>query len=208
MCQSSFRYIPQGVSGPRSLTLLLASLPSYNPDLDSDPFGEDGSLWSFNYFFYNKRLKRIVFFSCRSIRFVLPSSLPLAPWAHTISAVLNYPVLCLNILPWISSCPWIAGPKTGFSISLPSGSTYTPSEAGNELDMELGEEEAEEESGGRGSEGGAEETSTVEEDRYVMVVLNPWNGWISENYLCLVCWVVALQVLLCQPLPRVPVICM
>nr|3NR5_A Chain A, Repressor of RNA polymerase III transcription MAF1 homolog [Homo sapiens] len=39
---------------------------SYNPDLDSDPFGEDGSLWSFNYFFYNKRLKRIVFFSCRS----------------------------------------------------------------------------------------------------------------------------------------------
>ncbi|XP_032704284.1 repressor of RNA polymerase III transcription MAF1 homolog isoform X1 [Lontra canadensis] len=40
---------------------------SYNPDLDSDPFGEDGSLWSFNYFFYNKRLKRIVFFSCRSI---------------------------------------------------------------------------------------------------------------------------------------------
>lgn len=40
---------------------------SYNPDLDSDPFGEDGSLWSFNYFFYNKKLKRIVFFTCRSI---------------------------------------------------------------------------------------------------------------------------------------------
>uniref|UniRef100_A0A8D1XHP9 Repressor of RNA polymerase III transcription MAF1 n=1 Tax=Sus scrofa TaxID=9823 RepID=A0A8D1XHP9_PIG len=88
--------------------------PSYNPDLDSDPFGEDGSLWSFNYFFYNKRLKRIVFFSCRSI----------------------------------------------------SGSTYTPSEAGNELDMELGEEEEEEEeeeSGGGGSEGGPEETSTMED---------------------------------------------
>lgn len=30
---------------------------SYNPDLDSDPFGEDGSLWSFNYFFYNKRTR-------------------------------------------------------------------------------------------------------------------------------------------------------
>ncbi|NWY94802.1 MAF1 polymerase, partial [Loxia curvirostra] len=42
-------------------------IPHYNPDLDSDPFGEDGSLWSFNYFFYNKRLKRIVFFTCRSI---------------------------------------------------------------------------------------------------------------------------------------------
>uniref|UniRef100_A0A8C7CD28 Repressor of RNA polymerase III transcription MAF1 n=2 Tax=Neovison vison TaxID=452646 RepID=A0A8C7CD28_NEOVI len=91
---------------------------SYNPDLDSDPFGEDGSLWSFNYFFYNKRLKRIVFFSCRSI----------------------------------------------------SGSTYTPSEAGNELDMELGEEEEEEEeeeSGGGGGEGRREETSAMEEDRCV-----------------------------------------
>ncbi|XP_006775232.1 PREDICTED: repressor of RNA polymerase III transcription MAF1 homolog [Myotis davidii] len=82
---------------------------SYNPDLDSDPFGEDGSLWSFNYFFYNKRLKRIVFFSCRSI----------------------------------------------------SGSTYTPSEAGNELDMELGEEEEELRDGG--SEGGSEETSPMED---------------------------------------------
>uniref|UniRef100_H3CJZ5 Repressor of RNA polymerase III transcription MAF1 n=1 Tax=Tetraodon nigroviridis TaxID=99883 RepID=H3CJZ5_TETNG len=44
---------------------------SYNPDLDSDPFGEEGSLWSFNYFFYNKKLKRIVFFTCRSVRSVL-----------------------------------------------------------------------------------------------------------------------------------------
>ncbi|KAK2119443.1 RNA polymerase III-inhibiting protein maf1 [Saguinus oedipus] len=85
---------------------------SYNPDLDSDPFREDGSLWSFNYF-YNKRLKRIVFFSCRPI----------------------------------------------------SGSTYTSSEAGNELDMELGEDEVEEESKSGGSGGGAEETSTMEEDR-------------------------------------------
>ena len=43
---------------------------SYNPDLDSDPFGEEGSLWSFNYFFYNKKLKRIVFLTCRSVRYV------------------------------------------------------------------------------------------------------------------------------------------
>jgi hypothetical protein len=42
-------------------------LNSYNPDLNSDPFGEDGCLWSFNYFFYNKKLKRIVFFSCRAV---------------------------------------------------------------------------------------------------------------------------------------------
>ncbi|RWS05780.1 repressor of RNA polymerase III transcription MAF1-like protein [Dinothrombium tinctorium] len=44
------------------------SLLSYNPDLNSDPFGEDGCLWSFNYFFYNKKLKRIVFFTCRAVR--------------------------------------------------------------------------------------------------------------------------------------------
>lgn len=48
---------------------------SYNPDLDSDPFGEEGSLWSFNYFFYNKKLKRIVFFTCRSVRSALAPSL-------------------------------------------------------------------------------------------------------------------------------------
>ncbi|KAG7177202.1 Repressor of RNA polymerase III transcription MAF1-like [Homarus americanus] len=33
----------------------------------SDPYSEDGCLWSFNYFFYNSRLKRIVFFTCRSV---------------------------------------------------------------------------------------------------------------------------------------------
>ncbi|XP_067856346.1 repressor of RNA polymerase III transcription MAF1 homolog [Heptranchias perlo] len=40
---------------------------SYNPDLDSDPYGEEGNLWSFNYFFYNQRLKRIVFLTCHSV---------------------------------------------------------------------------------------------------------------------------------------------
>ncbi|NXV24522.1 MAF1 polymerase, partial [Cepphus grylle] len=83
---------------------------SYNPDLDSDPFGEDGSLWSFNYFFYNKRLKRIVFFTCRSI----------------------------------------------------SGYAYTRSEAGNELDMDLGEEDAEE-----NRDGGDTESGSIEEERWV-----------------------------------------
>ena len=27
--------------------------------------GEKGSVWSFNYFFYNKKLKKILYFSCR-----------------------------------------------------------------------------------------------------------------------------------------------
>ncbi len=49
---------------------LFAFCDSYNPDLDSDPYGEEGNMWSFNYFFYNKRLKRIVFFTCRSVRWV------------------------------------------------------------------------------------------------------------------------------------------
>lgn len=40
---------------------------SYTPDMRSDPFSEDGCLWSFNYFFYNKKLKRILFFTCRHI---------------------------------------------------------------------------------------------------------------------------------------------
>lgn len=37
---------------------------SYNPDMESDPFGEEGCLWSFNYLFFNKQMKRIVFFKC------------------------------------------------------------------------------------------------------------------------------------------------
>jgi len=38
---------------------------SYNSDLEGDPFGEEGSIWSFNYFFYNRKAKRVVYFSCR-----------------------------------------------------------------------------------------------------------------------------------------------
>lgn len=48
---------------------------SYNPDLTSDPYGEDGCVWSFNYFFYNKRLKRIMFFTCRAISVYSPEYL-------------------------------------------------------------------------------------------------------------------------------------
>eukprot|EP00604_Paraphysomonas_vestita_P001216 CAMPEP_0174818396 /NCGR_PEP_ID=MMETSP1107-20130205/1063_1 /TAXON_ID=36770 /ORGANISM="Paraphysomonas vestita, Strain GFlagA" /LENGTH=253 /DNA_ID=CAMNT_0016030173 /DNA_START=62 /DNA_END=823 /DNA_ORIENTATION=+ len=36
---------------------------SYVPDMNEDPFS-DGTLWSFNYFFFNKDLKRICFFTC------------------------------------------------------------------------------------------------------------------------------------------------
>lgn len=37
---------------------------SYNPDFEGDPFLEKGSIWSFSYFFYNRKLKRIVSFRC------------------------------------------------------------------------------------------------------------------------------------------------
>ncbi|MQL72895.1 hypothetical protein Taro_005234 [Colocasia esculenta] len=37
---------------------------SYNPDFEGDPFSEKGAIWSFNLFFYNRKLKRVVSFRC------------------------------------------------------------------------------------------------------------------------------------------------
>lgn len=39
---------------------------SYNSDLESDPFGETANVWAFSYFFYNKKMKRILYLSCRA----------------------------------------------------------------------------------------------------------------------------------------------
>lgn len=36
---------------------------AYMPDMEEDPFS-DGNLWSFNYFFFNRNLKRILYFTC------------------------------------------------------------------------------------------------------------------------------------------------
>ncbi|CEG68560.1 hypothetical protein RMATCC62417_04799 [Rhizopus microsporus] len=42
---------------------------TYNPDADDDPMNdEDGYLWSVNYFFFNRKLKRMIFFSIKSER--------------------------------------------------------------------------------------------------------------------------------------------
>ena len=49
-----------------------SSIYSYNPDLQSDPFGADGGLWSFNYFWYNKKLKRVLFFRGRAVSYAAP----------------------------------------------------------------------------------------------------------------------------------------
>jgi len=39
---------------------------SYRPDDSSDPFSESGIIWSVNFFFYNRKLRRIVFLVCRA----------------------------------------------------------------------------------------------------------------------------------------------
>lgn len=54
-----------------SSSFLLASsspaslLSSTQITRDPAPVGEKGAVWSFNYFFHNKKLKRILYFSCR-----------------------------------------------------------------------------------------------------------------------------------------------
>ncbi|ONK67990.1 uncharacterized protein A4U43_C05F6010 [Asparagus officinalis] len=37
---------------------------SYKPDFEGDPFLEEGAIWSLNFFFYNRKLKRILSFRC------------------------------------------------------------------------------------------------------------------------------------------------
>jgi len=36
---------------------------SFNPEPDNDPFDEEGHLWNFNYFFYNRNLKKMLLFA-------------------------------------------------------------------------------------------------------------------------------------------------
>ncbi|KAI9096969.1 Maf1 regulator-domain-containing protein [Phlyctochytrium arcticum] len=46
---------------------------SFNPDGDVEPDAEDqGNLWSFYYFFTNRKLKRIVFFTARAVSCLAP----------------------------------------------------------------------------------------------------------------------------------------
>ena len=40
---------------------------SYRAVAEGDPFCDECNLWSFNYFFYNRKLKRILYFSCRAV---------------------------------------------------------------------------------------------------------------------------------------------
>lgn len=48
----------------RVVSLKNCQVFSYIPDMDNDPFSTPSNLWSFNYFFYNKAEKKLVFFTC------------------------------------------------------------------------------------------------------------------------------------------------
>ncbi|EIE23869.1 Maf1-domain-containing protein [Coccomyxa subellipsoidea C-169] len=48
-----------------ALALQDCDVYSYKSDGETDPFGEVGNVWSFNFFFYNRKLKRILYFACR-----------------------------------------------------------------------------------------------------------------------------------------------
>ncbi|KAM0947990.1 putative repressor of RNA polymerase III transcription Maf1 [Dioscorea sansibarensis] len=48
---------------------------SYNPDSEEDPYFEKGAIWSFNFFFYNRKLKRMVSFRCSCVSNVVTEDL-------------------------------------------------------------------------------------------------------------------------------------
>ncbi|OLY80404.1 Repressor of RNA polymerase III transcription maf1 [Smittium mucronatum] len=48
-----------------AITLEDCQVYAYNPDSESDPYGDELPVWSFNLFFFNRKLKRILFFTCR-----------------------------------------------------------------------------------------------------------------------------------------------
>ncbi|KAL3120334.1 hypothetical protein niasHT_009262 [Heterodera trifolii] len=50
------------------------SIYSYIPRYSGDPFTEDGCIWQFNFLFFNKSLKRFLFFACRALRNELKGS--------------------------------------------------------------------------------------------------------------------------------------
>lgn len=39
----------------------------YKADADADLFGDEPALWSFNYFFHNRKKRKVVYFSCRGV---------------------------------------------------------------------------------------------------------------------------------------------
>jgi len=50
-----------------AVDLKASDVYSYQSDGETDPFGEAVNVWSFNFFFYNRKLKRILYLACRAV---------------------------------------------------------------------------------------------------------------------------------------------
>jgi hypothetical protein len=74
--------------------------------MESDPFGEKGSVWSFNYFFYNRKAKRILYFSCRG----------LSKTAVELSVTTDYKYNTGGC--WGAAGPWLCGAGAGCALPL------------------------------------------------------------------------------------------
>lgn len=52
------------------LSLKDCNVYSFVPDPDANPFADEANVWSFNYFFYNAKLKRVALLTCRAVSIV------------------------------------------------------------------------------------------------------------------------------------------
>ena len=60
----------------QSINLRQCQIYSYVPDVETgDPFS-DGNLWSFNFFFYNPQMKKMLYFTCMARAMFAPLSIP------------------------------------------------------------------------------------------------------------------------------------
>lgn len=50
-----------------AISLTDCDIYSYKSDGEDDPFGEAGNIWSFNYFLYNRKQKRVLYLSCHGV---------------------------------------------------------------------------------------------------------------------------------------------
>ncbi len=60
------KYLGKNINSLHKKIIYFFILNSYRPDGTSDPFSESGIIWSFNFFFYNRKLRRILFLTCRA----------------------------------------------------------------------------------------------------------------------------------------------
>jgi len=51
-----------------NIGLGVSEVYSYNCEKISTPFADDDCIWSFGYFFFNRGIKRLLFFACRALR--------------------------------------------------------------------------------------------------------------------------------------------